>query len=116
MDEHSQIHIPESFIALFRTRTGRLPAAQGEIVARYDLCEDLASVLAQQAQALYHGGHASEEGVLAALHAGLTVPDAAVAPREARWIVLRVAEMLQWRTPALAAPHDDGVGAPGAAV
>ena len=101
MDDTSQIQPPPSFADLFRTRSGKLSASIGEVVQRYELCEDLACHLTEQAQQLYHGGARSEEGVLLGMHAGLVSPDAGVSAPEARWITLRLAELLQWRSPEL---------------
>ncbi|WP_027016865.1 hypothetical protein [Comamonas composti] len=101
MDETSQIQPPPSFMALFADRLGRLKTAQAEVLARYELCEDLACHLVEQAQTIYHSGNSSEEGVLEAMHAGLAGQGSPVNPAEARWIVLRLGELLEWRAPEL---------------
>ena len=41
MDDTSQIQPPTSFAELFRTRSGKLSVPIAEVVARYELCEDL---------------------------------------------------------------------------
>lgn len=123
----SQIHIPESFSALYRSRSGRLTLALDALLARYELCEDLARLLAEQAQALYHDGHRSEEGILHGLYAALLdmgrrkagvphtddapatdgdgdgdePPPGAVTRSEARWIICLLSETLSWKAPAL---------------
>lgn len=84
------------------SRSGKLLVSRDELVARYELCEDLANHLTEQAQMLYHSGNASEEGVLQGIHAGLAADGSVVQPREARWIVLRLAELLNWRSPEIA--------------
>ena len=71
MDETSQIQPPPSFAALYADRHGRLKASIADVVGRYELCEDLASHLVEQAQTLYHSGNSSEQGVLLGMHAGL---------------------------------------------
>ena len=106
MDDTSQIQPPPSFADLFRTRSGKLSASIGEVVQRYELCEDLACHLTEQAQTLYHSGNSSEEQVLLGMHAGLVSPDAGVSAPEARWITLRLAELLGWRSPALPTTGD----------
>ncbi|QNN56265.1 hypothetical protein H9K76_17140 [Diaphorobacter ruginosibacter] len=107
MDETSQIQPPPSFVELFAGRGGKLLIEKPELVARYELCEDLATHLTDQAQMLYHGGNSSEEGVLLGMHAALSGEGSAVQPGEARWVVLRLAELLNWRTPEIGTPDDD---------
>lgn len=101
MHDDNQILIPPSFIALHSDARQRLLLPVDELRARYELCEDLAQHLVEQAQQLYHGGARSEEGVLLGMHAGLASPDAGVSAPEARWITLRLAELLQWHSPEL---------------
>lgn len=72
MDNTSQIQPPESFANLFRSRAGVLKTPIAEVVARYELCEDLACHLVEQAQTLYHSGNSSEEGILLGFHAALS--------------------------------------------
>ncbi|WP_353235145.1 hypothetical protein [Diaphorobacter ruginosibacter] len=103
MDETSQIQPPPSFVDIYAGRAGRLTISKPELVARYELCEDLANHLTEQAQLIYHGGNASEEGVLRTMHDALCTEGSVVQPAEARWIVLRLAELLNWRAPGLAA-------------
>lgn len=109
MHDDNQILVPPSFIALYSDARQRLLTPVHELRARYELCEDLAQHLVEQAQQLYHGGARSEEGVLQGIHAGLAGSDAdgdpaadvGVTAAEARWITLRLAELLQWRSPEL---------------
>lgn len=101
MHDDNQILIPPSFIAIHSDARGRPSVPVAELRARYELCEDLANHLVEQAGQLYHGGARSEEGVLLGMHAGLSSPGAGVSPHEARWITLRLAELLNWRSPAL---------------
>lgn len=100
-DDDNQILIPPSFIALYSDARQRLQLPRSELQARYELCEDLACTLVEQAGLIYHGGARSEEGVLLGMHAGLSSADAGVSAQEARWITLRLAELLQWPCPAL---------------
>ena len=101
MDDTSQIQPPESFAALFRSRAGILKTPIAEVVARYELCEDLACHLVEQAQTVYHSGNASEEGVLQGFHTAISGAGAAVTPQEAGWIIQRLAELLEWKAPQL---------------
>lgn len=113
MDDTSQIQPPPSFAALYADRHGRLKASIADVVGRYELCEDLASHLVEQAQTLYHSGNSSEQGVLLGMHAGLAADGSIVSPGEARWIVQRLAELLEWQAPLLpdASPPPGGEGA-----
>ncbi len=100
-DDANQILVPPSFTAVYSDARGRLTERMDRVRQRYELCEDLASHLVEQAQLLYHREGASEEGVLAAIHAGLSAAESGVTAPEARWITLRLAELLAWRSPAL---------------
>ena len=107
MDETSQIQPPPSFVALFQARNGKLTTPIAEVVARYELCEDLACHLVEQAQTLYYSGNSSEEGVLLGFHAGLSDEGSVVSRAEAGWVIQRLAELLEWRAPQLPAVAAD---------
>lgn len=100
--------MPESFLALGGGRPLRGQAAQAELRARYELCEDLANTLVPSAQALLHDDGLTEEDVLWRCHLGLAQPAAGLQPGEAGWVVRRLAELLNWPCP----PLGDGGGAP----
>lgn len=106
MDDTSQIQPPESFANLFRSRAGVLKTPIAEVVARYELCEDLACHLVEQAQTLYHSGNSSEEGILLGFHAALSAEGGPVTPAEAGWVIQRLAELLEWPTPQFPALQD----------
>lgn len=99
MDDN-QILIPDSFLALYSDRHQRLKAPVATIRSRYELCEDLACQLMPQANLLYDDGP-SEEGVLLGMHMGLASEGSPVSRDEADWVVLRLAELLDWRSPGL---------------
>ena len=104
MNDESQIVVPRSFIELFVPPGKIKPTETREVIAmRYELCEDLACHLTEQAQTLYHSGNSSEEQVLLGMHAGLAADGSVVSPAEASWIVQRMAELLEWRAPQLPA-------------
>lgn len=103
MDESNQIEVPPSFSQLFRSASGRLQVPTQTVLARYELCEDLANALTAQAHNLYHSGHSDEAGVLLALHSAVSAPDAGLSGAEAGWVVQRLAELLDWRAPQLPA-------------
>ena len=101
MDDDNQIFIPPSFSALYCDAHTRLRLPVAELRARYELCEDLACHLVEQAQTLYHVQAPSEAEILLRIHAGLSSPGAGTSPAEASWVVQRLAELLQWRCPEL---------------
>lgn len=99
MDEN-QIEIPPSFTALFVPPGGtrlKVPAAQ--VRERYELCEDLANMLTEQASARLHELGVTEWDVLARMEQGLAADGSPVTPPEARWVVRRLAELLGWEDP-----------------
>lgn len=98
MDDDNQIIVAPSFIALCSDEHGRLRQSPDTVRERYELCEDLACSLVEQAQALYHEAP-SEAGVLRGIHAAVASPATGLAPAEARWVVLRLAELLNWPAP-----------------
>lgn len=100
MSDDSQVVLPRSFIELF-IPPGRIKptAPRDEIAARYEFCEDLASLLTEHAQLKRWDLGITEDEVLGRMHRGLLVPDAPVSPAEARWVMRRLAELLEWRAP-----------------
>ena len=105
MDEHdNQIHVPPSFLAVHSDARGRLAEKPAVVRQRYELCEDLAGHLVEQAQTLYHVQAPSEAEILTRIHAGLCTSESGVSPAEATWIATRLAELLNWPCPLLQTP------------
>lgn len=106
MSDESQIVVPPSFVALFvepgRSKPG---APRQEIAARHEFCEDLAQMLTEQAQDKRWQLGVDEATVLQRMLAGLRTEASVVSGAEARWVITRLAELLEW--PAL--DLDDGV-------
>lgn len=97
MDDSSQIVIPESFIALYQSAPGRKPSLPRlELTARYELCEDLATMLVDQAQTLQFKDDLPEDIVLDRCLRGLQAASDTVSADEAVWVVRRTAELLNW--------------------
>ena len=103
MDNENQITPPPSFLAVYSDPRGRLREPIATVRTRYELCEDLASALVEQAQTLYHMQAPSEAGVLLGIHAGLCSAESGLAPGEATWVTTRLAELLGWPCPQLPA-------------
>jgi hypothetical protein len=97
MTEEFQIDIPASFMALF-VPPGKIKPSLGQrdMAARYELCEDLANLLTEKAANMQFTLGITEELVLAQCETGLLAEPAVVSPGEARWVVCRLAELLQW--------------------
>ena len=98
MSDDNQIVVPPSFIALF-VEPGRIkPSASREhIFARYDLCEDMANLLTEQASNKLWELGITEADVLERIHRGLLTQDVGLTEPEAGWGVQRLAEILGWQ-------------------
>ena len=100
MDDHNQVEIPASFVALFvdpgRTKPN---ATRITIGARYEFCEDLANQLHDYARAQHHDLGITEREVLARVALGLVQPASGLNPAEARWVVRRLAKLEDWPVP-----------------
>ncbi|MBC5785795.1 hypothetical protein H8N03_22840 [Ramlibacter sp. USB13] len=100
MDDN-QIEVPPSFAALFTSPSGhRLTEPMATVRTRYELCEDMAQMLAEQAATALFKSGGSEREVLAKMEQALGAEGAVLEPREARWVVTRLAEILGWEPPA----------------
>lgn len=105
-DEY-QIPIPPSFHAVHADARGRLTVPLKDFRARYELCEDMAQMLVDHAQAVHHDQGVSEDLVLERIRAGLVTPESGFGEAEAVWVVTRLAELLGWHAPPSANPADD---------
>lgn len=96
-DDHSQILIPPSFVALF-VPPGRIrPSEPREHIAeRYELCEDFAQMLVETATTKRFELGAHEEDVLERIGRGLHEPGSPLTGAEARWVLTRLRELLGW--------------------
>ena len=100
MSLDNQIEPPQSFMAMYLTPgRDRLNAPQAVILARYELCEDMASLLIEQVQTLAFKENFSGAEALRKCHQGLLAGETPFSPREAAWVVLRLAEQLGWEAP-----------------
>ena len=97
MDDPNQIEVPPSFVALFTNPSGhRLTQPMAVVRERYELCEDLAQMLSEQASTALFKSGGSEQDVLSVMRQALAGGDAGLADEEARWVVTRLAEVLGW--------------------
>lgn len=97
MDDPNQIEVPPSFVALFASPSGyKLTEPMATVRARYELCEDLAQALTDHASAMLFKTGGSESDVLHGIRQALSAEGSTVEPREAEWVVKRLAELLGW--------------------
>jgi hypothetical protein len=97
MDEDSQLVVPPSFVALY-VPPGRIrpTLAREQLLARYDLCEDLAQSLTEPARAKLFELDITEDLVLERIRRGLLQDAELVSAAEAQWVSSRLAELLGW--------------------
>jgi hypothetical protein len=97
MSDDNQIDIPASFTALFVAPGRQKPSEPRHVVAnRYELCEDMATMLTETAKTMVFSLGISEHEVLVRIQRGLTGDDAVVSIPEAQWVMQRLAELLDW--------------------
>jgi len=100
MYEEYQIEIPQSFMALFVDPGRSRPNAPRDVVAtRYELCEDMASMLTEVAMNMHLNRGISEDDALIQCYRGLTGAEPVVTGPEAVWVIRRLAELMQWPAP-----------------
>jgi hypothetical protein len=103
-----QIYLPPSFLALYLPRGRYKPVLpRDELMARYELCEDLATQLTERARQLQFELGIAEDEVLVRVHRGLQAEPAVVTPEEAGWVVRRTAELLGWDCPEVDGPSEN---------
>jgi hypothetical protein len=101
VDDANQIEVPPSFVALFTAPGGhRLTQPMTLVRERYELCEDLAQMLCEQASTAAFKSGASPGEVLAGLRTALSAEGGGLRAGEPVWVVTRVAEILSWDLPA----------------
>ncbi len=97
MDDANQIQVPDSFLALYAARGGhRLTEPIAHVRARYELCEDLAQALTEQARLTQFQLGITEQDVLEKMLQALAQEGSPVPPNESQWVVRRLAELLDW--------------------
>lgn len=100
MTDDQSIDIPPSFVALFITPGRIKPSLTREAMsARYELCEDLASLLTEHAKTVLFDLGIAEADVLERCELGLLTESSVVSGVEARWVMRRLAELLGWDDP-----------------
>ncbi len=100
MDDSHQIDVPPSFTQLYAAPGGyKLTEPMTVVRERYELCEDMAQMLTAQATNTMHALGITELDVLEKMAQALSAEGSPVQPAEARWVVRRLAELLNWEDP-----------------
>jgi hypothetical protein len=98
MSEDSQIIVPRSFSEIFIPAGKIKPLESRETIAeRYEFCEDLAQMLVEQARAKQFDLQVTERDVLERIGRGLDAQPELVTAPEGRWVLRRLAELLDWQ-------------------
>ena len=110
MSPENQLLIPERFSALYIPPGRHKPSLPwAELAQRHELCEDLAQMLTEQAANQFATHRLEASQILERCLAGLHASPELVSDVEARWVICRLAELLQWPQPEwaqdLGAPH-----------
>lgn len=102
--EINQLFVAESFQALYLDRAGRSTLSREALHARQELCEDLAQSLSEVCLDLQSRNDLGLSAVIEQCHGGLLGADSGVSQEEARWVALRIAELLQHGVPEFLQP------------
>ncbi len=95
-----QIEPPQSFMAMYvKPGQSRPNAPQEVVLARYEQCEDMANILAGQAQTIAFKENLSEKEVLERCHLGLQTRESSFTEKESDWVICRLAELMGWELP-----------------
>ena len=100
MSIDNQIEPPQVFMAMYLTPgRDRLNAPQSVVLARYEHCEAMAMLLAEQAHNLAFQENLAEREVLKRCYQGLMAESSGFNEKEAAWVCYRLAELLGWPIP-----------------
>jgi hypothetical protein len=97
--EINQLFVAETFQQLYADGRGRSRLSREEMQARQELCKDIAQSLSEVCLGLRFKVDASASEALARCYEGLLTPPSSLPAAEARWVVIRFAELLQWDAP-----------------
>jgi hypothetical protein len=107
--ELHQIHLPSTFTDLYRdpTRPYAKPLLPfEEICQRYDWCEDMAQILSEPSLNQMATLHITELDVIERTYRGLLSSPEVMSPKECRWVMQRLCELLNWSIEDLPAQLD----------
>jgi hypothetical protein len=101
MYEINQTEVPAAFMDIY-CRHGRPLETLAMIGSRHEACEELSHQVSTFCTSLQAKDELSEAEVLARCYAGLLASPETVSEPEARWVIGRVAELLEWPNPEVA--------------
>ena len=100
MYEENQSFVADSFMALYVKPGHNKPSLpRAELLQRYELCEDLATMLQDTVSTQQFQLGITEEDALKTCWQGLLAQPELVQPPEAFWVVCRLAELSSWPMP-----------------
>lgn len=104
MNDSFASDIPASFVALY-LKPGAIKAqlSHTQLAQRYDWCEDMAQMLAEPTAQLSFAHGVDEATALDMCLQSLLANPSAQSEAESRWVICRLAELLQWPMPEWAA-------------
>ncbi len=96
-DNAPPIDIPPSFVQLYVPPGRSKPSASwAQLLGDYELCEDMAHMLAPTAADLLFQLGITEQDVVQRCYEGLRTEPCVVNDVQSRWVVQRMAEILSW--------------------
>lgn len=101
MYEINQTEVPAAFMDIY-CRHGRPLETLATIGSRHEACEELSHQVSSFCASLQAKDEVSESEVLGRCYAGLLASPETVSEPEARWVIGRVAELLEWPIPEVA--------------
>ncbi len=98
MTDHApHIEIPPSFLQLYVPAGRSKPTAPWpQVLADYELCEDMAHMLGPTAADLQFKLGVTEQDVIERCYAGLRTDPCVLTEPQSRWVLQRMAEILSW--------------------
>ena len=96
-DNAPQIDIPSSFLQLYVPAGRSKPSAPwSQVLADYELCEDMAHMLAPTAADLQFKLGVTEHDVIDRCYQGLRTEPCVLTEDQSQWVMQRMAEILSW--------------------
>lgn len=94
------MEVPSSFVAIYSTesagRVRKLVVPVAALQERHEFCEDLAQALVDSSRARLFDLKVTQEDVLVRVLEGLAASEEVLSKAESRWVVRRLAELLNW--------------------
>lgn len=96
-DYTPSIEIPPSFLQLYVVPGRTKPSAPlSQVLTEYELCEDMAQMLAPTAADMQFKLGVTEQDVIERCYLGLRTEPCVLNAAQSAWVVQRMAEILSW--------------------